>query len=218
MRIQLFDLGLVDFQTAWFLQKTTFQQVKTQNLPSAFILCQHYPVITLGRKAKRENILADEKKLQELNIKTFEIERGGDVTYHGPGQLCVYPIINLAHFKKDINWYLRKLEAIGQLVLAEFDIKTQIKPGLTGIWVNNKKIASIGIAIRNWITFHGLSLNIDRDKKMNFSLIRPCGQDIIMTTMEDLKKEEVDIKRVKEVLVKNIKIYFGGQYETSNFT
>jgi len=196
MAFKLFDLGLADFQSAWDFQKKIFLQVKQKELFSALILCQHKPVITLGRKSKRENILTEETELERSNIKTYQIERGGDVTYHGPGQLCIYPIANLAYFKRDINWFLRSLEATLLEVLFDFGIKAEAIPGLTGIWVNStqtnvgveskqEKIASIGIAIRNWITFHGASLNIKRDDLANFSLIRPCGLDIIMTSMEE---------------------------------
>ncbi|KPK43046.1 MAG: hypothetical protein AMJ78_00345 [Omnitrophica WOR_2 bacterium SM23_29] len=221
MAFKLFDLGLADFQSAWDFQKKIFLQVKQKELFSALILCQHKPVITLGRKSKRENILTEETELERSNIKTYQIERGGDVTYHGPGQLCIYPIANLAYFKRDINWFLRSLEATLLEVLFDFGIKAEAIPGLTGIWVNStqtnvgveskqEKIASIGIAIRNWITFHGASLNIKRDDLANFSLIRPCGLDIIMTSMEDVLGKEVRINRVKETLKRR-------WYETSNF-
>ena len=221
MAFKLFDLGLADFQSAWDFQKKIFLQVKQKELFSALILCQHKPVITLGRKSKRENILTEETELERSNIKTYQIERGGDVTYHGPGQLCIYPIANLAYFKRDINWFLRSLEATLLEVLFDFGIKAEAIPGLTGIWVNStqtnvgveskqEKIASIGIAIRNWITFHGASLNIKRDDMANFSLIRPCGLDIIMTSMESVLGKEVKINKVKEVLTRR-------WYERSDF-
>jgi len=233
MDIKLFDLGLADFQSAWDFQKSVLLRVKQKELSSALILCRHLPVITLGRSGKRENILAGDSQLKRLNIKTYEVERGGDVTYHGPGQLCIYPVINLANFKKDINWYLRSLEALLLDVLSDFGIKAQTQSGLTGIWVNpvrsklprataaptaetsdgvkQKKIASIGIAIKNWITFHGASLNVKNDNLANFSLIRPCGMDIIMTSMESVVGGEVKIDKVKEILIRR-------WYEASNFT
>ena len=210
MQFKLFDLGLVDFQTAWNIQKSLHLQVRHKQLFSALILCQHKPVITLGRKSKQENILVKAAELKKLDIKTYEIERGGDVTYHGPGQLCVYPIVNLFYFKKDINWFLRSLEALLLEVLSEFRIKGVSPPDFTGIWIKREKIASIGIAIKNWITFHGLSLNVKKDDLANFSLIRPCGLDIIMTSMETALKKEVKINKVKEVLTRR-------WYETSNF-
>lgn len=205
MQFELFDLGLVDYLSAWDFQRSIFLQVKQGRLFSAIIICRHQPVITKGRGSKRENILANEEQLNNLNIKTYEIERGGDVTYHGPGQLCVYPIVNLAHFRKDINWFLRNIETLLIDVLSDFGIGAQSLQNLRGVWINKKKIASIGIAIRNWITYHGVSLNIKEDDLANFSLIRPCGMDIIMTSMESILKKEVKVNKVKEILIRNFK-------------
>jgi len=202
MKFEIFDLGLTNFRQSWDFQKSMLLRVKQKELSSALILCRHLPVITLGRSGKKENILAGDSQLKKLNIKTYEVERGGDVTYHGPGQLCIYPVIDLANFKKDINWYLRSLEALLLDVLSDFGIKAQTQSGLTGIWVKQKKIASIGIAIKNWITFHGASLNLKNDDLANFSLIRPCGMDIIMTSMEGILNQEVRFDKVKRVLTR----------------
>lgn len=211
MEFKLFDLGLMDYQSAWALQRSVFSQVKQKQITSALILCQHKPIITMGRQSHKENILVNQKDLKRLNLRTYEIERGGDVTYHGPGQLCVYPIVNLTYFKKDIHSFLRSLEVLILEVLSEFGIKAETKVGLTGIWIKEKKIASIGIAIRNWITFHGASLNIKEDDLVNFCLIRPCGLDIIMTSMEGALGKEVKFDQVKQAFVRR-------WYETSNFT
>ena len=217
MELKLFDLGLVDFQSSWDLQKRVLVKIREKDLFSALILCRHKPVITLGRTSREKDILVNKENLKKLNIKIYEIERGGGVTYHGPGQLCIYPIINLSRFKKDIRWFLRTMESVLLKLLSEFEIAAQTIRGATGIWitpmptdagekVKKKKIASIGIAIRNWITFHGISLNVKKDDLTNFSLIRPCGSDIIMTSMEDITGEEVIISKVKEVLIEKIKI------------
>ncbi|MFH1578235.1 MAG: lipoyl(octanoyl) transferase LipB [Candidatus Omnitrophota bacterium] len=203
MKLEIFDLGLVDFKSAWDFQKNIFLRVKQGKIPSALILCRHLPVITLGRKANQENILAAHQELEALNIQTYEIERGGDVTYHGPGQLCAYPILNLSYFKKDINWLLRSLEAMLVGVLSEFGVKAQSLPGLTGVWIAQKKIASIAIAIKSWISFHGISLNIKSNDLRNFYLIRPCGLDIIMTSMESELKQEIKIDKVKASFLQN---------------
>jgi lipoate-protein ligase B len=167
------------------------------------IICQHYPVITLGRGADRKNILADERELKKRNIPVYEIERGGDVTYHGPGQLVVYPIYNLSFFQRDIHLFLRKLEEMAITVLEEFGISPQRLPGLTGVWVGEKKIASIGIAIKNWITFHGLAINIKQDDLANFSLVRPCGLDITMTSLETVLNKPVNLNSVRDTLRAN---------------
>lgn len=186
MDFEVFDLGLIDFSIALKFQKETFKAVKYNYLDSALILCQHYPVITLGRSADRNNILISDDELSQKGIQVFEVERGGDVTYHGPGQLMVYPILNLNYLKKDIHWYLRELEEIIIKFLTDFRIEAQRRLGLTGVWVGDKKIASIGIAIKNWITFHGISININEDDLSNFRFIKPCGLDIEMTSMETI--------------------------------
>lgn len=216
MQFNLFDLGLIDFKSAWDFQKSVFLQVKQNQIPSALILCRHKPTITIGRQGHKKNILAADEDLERLSIKIYEIERGGDVTYHGPGQLCVYPIVNLNYFKKDAHWFLRSLESLLLEVLAEFGIQAETRAGLTGVWIGEKKIASIGIAIKNWITFHGISLNIKRDDLANFSLIRPCGLDIIMTSMDNILGNELGIDKVKEALIKKLKkTYF---YDYADYT
>jgi len=204
MLFNIFDLGLVNFQKAEQFQKEVFKAVKNNFLKSALILCQHYPVITLGRQAKKLNIKASGEELKRRGIPLYEIERGGDVTYHGPGQLVVYPIFNLDYFKRDIHLFLRRLEELAMQVLSDFGIFSQSQPGLTGVWVENKKIASIGIAIRNWITYYGLAINIKRDDLSNFSLIRPCGMDIMMTSLESVLGEEVSVDSVKEILIRRL--------------
>ncbi len=202
MEFQLFDLGVIDFKEAWDFQKQVHSRVKQGKLTSALILCQHKPVITLGRRSKAKNILATQTDLKRLGIKTYFVERGGDATYHGPGQICAYPIIDLACFRKDINWFLRQLETLFINLIGDFGVKVNRIPGSTGIWFRTKKIASIGIAIRNWITFHGIALNVKQSDLVNFSLIHPCGQNITMTSMESILGESVEINTVKERLIR----------------
>ena len=211
MQFKIFNSGLVDFKKIWDFQKQILQAVKNQEIPSALILCQHYPVITLGRTANKKNILISEGELRNRGIQICEIERGGDVTYHGPGQLMLYPVFNLNYLKKDIHWFLRQLEEAVIVYLSDMGIKGQRRPGLTGVWVNGKKIASIGIAIRNWITFHGLSINIKSDDLANFSLIRPCGMDIEMTTLETILERNIEIESVKENLIHKFREIFNCQ-------
>lgn len=200
MQFRFFDLGLVEFKQAWDFQKEIFAKVKNNEFNAGLICCQHYPVITLGRSANRSHILINQNELTAKGISIYEIERGGDVTYHGPGQLVIYPILNLNYFKKDIDLFLRNLEGIVITLLAKFAIIAKRYRGLTGVWVERKKIASIGIAIKHWITFHGLAINIKNDDLENFSLIRPCGMDIMMTSMETVLNKEVSINSVKIIL------------------
>lgn len=204
MKAQVFDLGLVGFTKAYQFQKELFEQVKDGQLPAAVVLCQHYPVITLGRNAKKENIKIPVAELNSRGIAIHEIDRGGDVTYHGPGQLVTYPIFPLGAFKKDIHAYLKKLEEAIIRVLEEFGINGQKKTGLTGVWVGSEKIASLGIAVKNWISYHGFSLNIQSDDLMNFTFIRPCGMDIAMTSMESVLKRKISTEEVKESITRSL--------------
>jgi len=201
MQIEIFDLGLVNFKSAWHIQKAIFKAVKYGNLKDTLILAQHNPVITLGRSANRKNILMDEQELNLKGIQIYEIERGGDVTYHGPGQLTVYPIFNLNHIKKDIHFFLRRLEDVIIEFLGDFGVSGFKRPGLTGVWIGKEKIASIGIAIRNWITFHGLSINIKKNDLDNFSLIKPCGMDMKMTSLEAVLGRNVELSGAKQGLI-----------------
>ena len=204
MELKIFDLGLVDFKKAWDFQKEKFNEVKEGRISNAAILCRHNPVITLGRQANPKNILISKAKLHKKGIEVYEIERGGDVTYHGPGQLMIYPVINLTLVKRDIHLFLRNLEKIAIETFAGLGVLTQRASGLTGVWLGNKKIASIGIAIKNWITYHGIALNIKQDDLENFSLIRPCGMDIMMTSLEASIEKEVEFSEVKEILTRRL--------------
>jgi lipoate-protein ligase B len=198
MGFKFFDLGLIDFKQAWDFQKEIHSRVKNNEFNIALIFCQHYPVITLGRSALRKNILASQNELSTKGIGIYEIERGGDVTYHGPGQLVIYPVCDLNYLRKDIHLFLRKLEEAAMAILSEFGIQGERRGGLTGVWVENKKIASIGISIKNWITYHGLALNIKADDLGNFSLIRPCGMNIMMTSMETALGKKLSLDSVKK--------------------
>jgi lipoate-protein ligase B len=202
MPIKVFDLGLIEFKKAWYFQKTIFQAVKRQDFPFALIVCRHFPVLTIGRTGHRSNILMDEAQWRARGIELYEIERGGDVTYHGPGQLIVYPVFDLHKLKKDIHLFLRSLEQVVIDLLWDFGVNGVRERGLTGVWIEQagvkQKIASIGIAVKNWITFYGLSFNVKKDDLSNFGLIRPCGMDIRMTSLESLLGRSVDLNDIAQ--------------------
>ncbi|MCX5706740.1 MAG: lipoyl(octanoyl) transferase LipB [Candidatus Omnitrophica bacterium] len=205
MELKIINLGLVDYKDGLEKQKSLFLDVKNVIISQALITCTHYPVITLGRSANKKNLLASQDNLLAKGIKTYVIERGGDITYHGPGQLMVYPIFNLNYLKKDIHWFLRKLEGVVISCLLDFGVKAQRVKGLTGVWVKEQKIASIGIAIKNWVTFHGLSINVKSNDLKNFELIRPCGMDITMTAVETCLKNSVDISQIEAAIIRRFK-------------
>ena len=200
MKFKSFDLGLVDYDYALSKQKELFVEVYNGKLDSALITCRHNPVITMGRRGACANIRVSEDELKNKGIALQKTERGGDVTYHGPGQLVAYPIVNLSYFKRDIHFFLRGLEKKAISFLKFFGVRAEVRPGLTGVWWGEQKIASIGIAIRKWIAYHGLAINVKRDDLENFSLIRPCGMDITMTSLESVLGRFVSIEEASEVL------------------
>jgi len=208
MDFKVFDLGICDYKESLRCQKDIFNQVKSGILPSGLIICRHLPVITLGRNSSLRNILVSEEILKENGINVYESERGGDVTYHGPGQLTIYPVFNLNYLKKDIRWFIRKLEQCSIDFLNSFGIKAERRMGLTGVWVGKQKISSIGISIRNWITFHGLTINIKSDDLENFKLIRPCGMDIEMGSLESLAQKEFNMQELKTQIIANFEDQF----------
>jgi lipoyl(octanoyl) transferase len=177
MPVRVVDLGLVPYQEALALQRAAASARLAGTIPDVLLLCEHPPVITLGRSAKPEHVLSTH------GVELHEVERGGDVTFHGPGQLVGYPILDLTNYKKDLHWYLRQLEAVLITTLAHFDIPAERRQGLTGVWTNGRKIASIGVHARSWVTWHGFALNVTTDLSY-FDLMVPCGiQGVEMTSI-----------------------------------
>jgi len=147
------------------------------------LLVEHPPVITLGRGTRPGSLPLSQPELEKRGVEVFEIERGGDVTFHGPGQLVGYPILDLRRHREDLHWYLRQLEAALIGALEKLGIQAGVNPGLTGVWTGGRKIASIGIHVKQWVTFHGFALNVHTDLSY-FDLIVPCGiKDVIMTSV-----------------------------------
>ena len=204
MEWSIFDLGSIDFLALETFQRDTFHKIDTKLIPRALIFAHPYPVITLGRQAKEDNILISPGQMRERGINCYRITRGGDVTYHGPGQLLCYPLVHLAFFKRDIHFFLRYLEQLIIAVLGQYGIRAYQRNGLTGVWVNDQKIASIGIAVRRWISYYGFALNVKKDDLANFSLIRPCGMNIMITSMESVLGRQVHIHELKEALIRRV--------------
>ena len=168
------DLDTIDYKEAWDLQKSIFELRYQQKVDDVFLLLEHPHTYTLGKTADEKNLVGNEEYLNKNKISVYDIDRGGDITYHGPGQIVGYPILNLAHFKKDIHWYLRTLEELIINTLAQLGLKAQRNKGLTGVWINNRKICAIGIKTSRWVTMHGFALNVNTNLDY-FNLIVPCG-------------------------------------------
>lgn len=193
------DLGLIDYQDAYVLQKQTVQEVLDGGVDT-LLLCEHFPVYTLGRIATTKNLLVEESKLQQEGIQLLRIDRGGEITFHGPGQIIIYPIINLSSRARDLRVYMNKLEQVAIDLLRYFGIVASRLQGHRGVWVKDKKIASIGIGIRRWVSFHGMAINISTDLGF-FSYIKPCGLNVTMTSMEAQLGKKLHFEQVKKKLI-----------------
>ena len=206
-KIDILDLGVRSYKKVWDLQKELVKKRQNGQINDTLILVEHEPVYTLGKNADENHILQHTPR----NVKTYQIERGGDVTFHGPGQLVGYPILDLHNYKKSISWYMRGLEQLIIDTLAEFMVTAERKEGLTGVWVGDEKIAALGVRVTRWITMHGFSLNVTPDLNY-YSGIIPCGIfDYGVTSMAKLLTDEVTVDSVKQVLIEK----FMKQFQTN---
>jgi lipoate-protein ligase B len=195
-------LGRVAYEEALELQRHIARDRISGALPQdVLLLVEHPPVVTLGRASKGKHLIASPEFLRSKGVELFEVERGGDVTFHGPGQLVGYPIVDLKRHRLDLHWYLRKIEEALINTLADYDIVGERNPSFTGVWTKGKKIASIGVHARDWVTWHGFALNVTTDLSY-FDLMVPCGIDgVVMTSIarelgtDDLSMQDV-IERV----------------------
>ncbi len=190
-------LGVVDYASAWQYQRELVQQRREGAIPDTLLLLEHRPpVITLGRASHAEHLLVTPQQLEKLGIQLVETDRGGDITYHGPGQLVGYPVLDLRQHGRDLHLYLRNLEEVLITALSHFGIFAGRKEGLTGVWVGEEKIAAMGIKVSHWITMHGFALNVCPDLN-HFSLIVPCGiRDKGVTSLQKLLGREVTLHEV----------------------
>ncbi len=183
-RLVVQDLGRRAYAEVLELQRNLCRQRIAGELPDdILLLVEHDPVITLGRGTRAESLPLPPAELERRGVRVFEVERGGDVTFHGPGQLVGYPIIDLRRHREDLHWYLRRLEAGLIAGLGMLGIEAGPNPGLTGVWTRGRKIASIGIHVKQWVTFHGFALNVNTNLSY-FDLIVPCGiPGVVMTSV-----------------------------------
>lgn len=198
------------YDEAWALQRRLVGERLRGEIPDTLILLEHPPVITLGRSGTHEHLLGSKAELEERGVAFVETDRGGDITFHGPGQIVGYAIVDLDARGRDLHRYLRDLETVLIRALAEFLIQAGRAQGLTGVWVGDAKVAAIGIRVSRWVTHHGFALNIDTDLSY-FDLIVPCGiADRRVTSMESLLGHPVDRERVEDALGRAFGEVFGG--------
>jgi lipoate-protein ligase B len=197
---EVYWLGCVDYGNALELQRQQAAARIRGEVKDSFLLLEHPPVITLGRGATREHLRMEEPLLKARGIEVWEIERGGDVTFHGPGQLVGYPILDLRQHGKDLLLYMRKLEEVLIRALLSYGIRGERRVRQTGVWVDGAKIASIGVHVSRWVSRHGFALNVNTDLSA-FDMIVPCGLDgIRITSMASLLREEVPVYAVAGVV------------------
>lgn len=227
------DLGLIDYKEAWDYQTTLFEDtiaIKMQNRKAEreieitknfLIFCEHPNVFTLGKSGSEDHLLLNENSLKARNATYYKINRGGDITYHGPGQIVAYPIFDLDHFFSDIHKYLRFLEEAVILTLKEYDIHAGRVEGLTGVWIDGllptaRKICAMGVKCSRWVTMHGIALNVNSDLSY-FNNIIPCGiSDKAVTSIEQELGKKIDMESVKKSLKFNIAKIFNYEYETAS--
>ncbi|MPR34421.1 lipoyl(octanoyl) transferase LipB [Salmonirosea aquatica] len=222
------NLGLLDYQQAWDYQEERFAEIVAIKIanrgalpehqtptPNYLLFCEHPHVYTLGKSGKPENLLLNEAGLQEVQATFYKINRGGDITYHGPGQLVGYPILDLDNFFTDIHRYMRTLEEAIILTLADFGINAGRIEGLTGVWLDHetqkdpRKICAMGVKASRWVTMHGFALNVNTDLTY-FKNIIPCGiDDKAVTSMQQKLGREVPLEEVTEKLKNHLATLFG---------
>lgn len=231
----LHDLDVVDYQKAWDFQEALFNELAedkmqsrktgiSKNLPNHLIFCQHPHVYTLGKSGDESHLLLAENELKNKGATYYKINRGGDITYHGPGQIVAYPILDLEHFFTDIHKYLRLLEEAVIRTCATFGVEAGRVDGLTGVWIDYKneakarKICAMGVRCSRWITMHGLAFNVHPDLSY-FGNIVPCGiQDKAVTSLEQETGKQLDIKEVQDELLQHLIDLFGFEIKSEHLS
>ena len=197
VKVNTMNLGKRSYEEVWNLQKKMQIKRMAGEIDDLLILVEHDPVYTLGKNADVNHLLQS----RDRTIEVFNVERGGDITFHGPGQLVGYPIIDLANYKKSVSWYMHSLEQLTIEVLSEFEISAKRVKGLTGVWVGDKKIAAQGVRLTRWITMHGFSINVNTDLSYYNGII-PCGIfDRGVTSMEELLGSTQKMEKIRTLVI-----------------
>jgi len=216
-KLLLLELGFRDYQFTLDLQRRLCELRTNDNISDILLLVEHDHVITCGKSAGKQDLLLTEDEQLTLGIPVYRVERGGEYTYHGPGQLIGYPVIKLEDEYRHLSWYIAQLEEVIIKTLGEFMISSGRRAGFPGVWVNDKKIASIGIAVKRWVSYHGFSINVNTCLE-NFQYINPCGQDwTIMTSMAQLRGNKMEMRRVIDVLVQKFTETFSMEIESIDY-
>ena len=205
----ILDLGHVGYEECYRLQKDLVRKRRSGEIEDSIIFAEHEEVFTIGRAGEMDNVLVPNEMLLASGIKVLRVDRGGDVTFHGPGQLVAYPIIDLKVAGKDLHEYLRDLEESAIRFLSDYSIRGERIKEKTGVWVQGKKVVSVGVGASGWVTYHGLSVNINCDLKF-FAMIHPCGmKDVEMTSLERIKGQKIQMGEAKKRFLDHFLEIFG---------
>ncbi len=203
-RLRILDLGHEAYKKTWDRQKISHSQRLDGKIGDTLLLVEHEPVYTIGRNADRTNLLADYPR----DVKIYDVERGGDITYHGPGQLVGYPIMDLHNYKLNVGWFMKSLEEVLIRTLNEFGIAAGRRNKYTGVWVGEDKICALGVRLSRWVSMHGFALNVATDLKY-FNGIIPCGiSQYGITSMSRVLKKDISIADVKPILINTFQTVF----------
>ena len=202
------DLGIVDYKEAWDLQKSLFEKRLNGEISDTLLLLEHPHTYTLGKTADRKNLVGDNEYLNSNKIKVYDIDRGGDITYHGPGQIVGYAIFDLKKWKQDTHLFLRALEEVIIRTCSNYGLSTSMNEQHTGVWIDDRKICAIGIKVSRWITMHGFAFNVNTNLEL-FNGIIPCGiNDKEVTSLKHELSRSFEIQSIKKKIVKNVKDIF----------
>ncbi|WP_003542371.1 lipoyl(octanoyl) transferase LipB [Desulfotomaculum nigrificans] len=217
MKLLVAILGEVDYQESLNMQEKLLQLRQQNKVPDIMLLLQHPPTLTLGTRENRCNIITPEAELQRQGVKIFKINRGGDVTYHGPGQIVGYPIMNLNGYGKSVRGYIHNIEeTFIQLLKAEYDITATREDRYHGVWVGDEKITAIGCAVKRWVTMHGFAFNVNTNLN-HFKWINPCGiTDKGVTSLQKILGQPQDIQKVNHQVVSHFSRVFHCEPEIIN--
>jgi len=203
------DIGIIDYQEAWDLQHKIFNQKIAEKIEDTLLLLEHPHTYTIGKGGSISNLVFSEEELKKRKISLYNIDRGGDITYHGPGQIVGYPIIDLKNWEQDTHKYLRTLEEVVIASLKEFGIVAHRDKEHTGVWIDDNKICAIGIKVSRWITMHGFALNVNTDMAL-FNGIIPCGiTDKGVTSMEIELGKKIELSEMKKIIKNKFAEIFG---------
>jgi lipoate-protein ligase B len=215
-RAILTDIGTTEYAFAWELQKNLHSERIAGAIPDTILFTEHYSTYTIGKSGGDDHLLATEDELIRENVSVFKTDRGGDITYHGPGQIVCYPIIDLKDYYQDVHRYLRELEEVVIRTLAHYGIEGHREPEYTGVWVGSEKICAIGVKVSRWVTMHGFAFNVNTDLSY-FGRIIPCG--IFhkgVTSLAELLGRPVDLAEVKKIVAEKFADVFQTEIESVN--